>query len=189
MKIAISGLSGVGSSSTAKLVSQKLTLPMTNFTFRALAVEKGVPFETLQKQAEFDPEIDFELDRRLIGFINSHSDCLAATDVACWLDDPGVYTRLGMDSGAVIDYKIWLEAPIEVRAQRMHEREGGELQNVIDYNHKRDLENQVRYKKLYGIDIFDQSSCDWILETSNLTLEQVVDLVSERIQSLSWRNL
>lgn len=184
MKIALSGLSGVGSSTTAKLVSQQLNLPMTNMTFRALAVERGIPFEELQIQAETDTSIDFELDRRLIEFVNTNAECLAATDVACWLDNPGVYQRVGLNQGATFDYKIWLEASLEVRAARMHEREGGSLEQVIEYNHKRDLDNRERYLKLYGIDIFDHTDMDWVLETSDLTLEEVVGEVCQRLTEL-----
>lgn len=184
MRIAISGLSGVGSSSTAKLVNQKLQLPMSNFTFRALAVEKGMPFEELQKLAETTPDVDFELDRRLITFINNNPDCLIVTDIACWFDQPGIYEKLGFETGPIIDYKIWLEAPLDIRAVRMHKREGGELQDVIDYNHQRDLDNRERYLKLYGIDIFDHSGVDWIFETSHLDLNQVVEQVCQRITEL-----
>ena len=181
MKIAISGLSGVGSSSTAKLVSQRVNLPMTNFTFRQLAVEKGISFEELQTQAATNPEIDFELDRRLIEFVNSHGDCLAATDIACWLDDAGVYGRLGLDAGATFNLKIWLDAPLNIRAKRMHAREGGTLQQVIDYNHQRDLDNRERYLQLYGIDIFDHDRMDWVIDTSGKNLEEVVQLICDRI--------
>lgn len=184
MKIALSGLSGVGSSTTAKLISQRLNLPMTNMTFRALAVERGIPFEELQAQAEHDETIDFELDRRLIDFINSNENCLAATDVACWLDKPGVYQTVGLEKGASYDYKIWLEAPLEVRAQRMHKREGGTLEQVIDYNHKRDLDNRERYLKLYGIDIFEHSDIDWVLETSQMNLEEVVETICQQLLKL-----
>ncbi len=184
MKITISGLSGVGSSSTAKLVSQQLNLPMTNFTFRALAAEKGIEWTELQKQAATDPEIDFELDRRLIGFINSHESCIAATDVASWLDNPGVYTKLGLEGGADIDYKIWLEAPLEVRAARMHQREGGDLAEIVRYNHQRDMDNRERYLHLYGIDIFEHGEFDWVLETSEMSLEEVVEAVTKRLGEL-----
>lgn len=184
MRIAISGLSGAGSSTTAKLLSERLKLAMTNFTFRALAVEKGIPFETLQEQAKTNPEVDFELDRRLIEFINGTERCLAVTDIACWLDTPGIYQKLGLEQGAMIDYKIWLEAPLEIRAERMHRREGGTIESVIEYNHQRDLDNRERYLHLYGIDIFDHRGIDWVLDTSHLNLEEVVTTISERLQQL-----
>ena len=184
MKIAISGLSGVGSSSTARFVSEELGLPMTNFTFRDMAKERGVAFEDLQKQAEDDFSIDMELDKRLIIFIQANDSCLAATDLACWLDDPKIYKKVGLDRGADYSYKIWLEAPLLVRAARMHEREGGDLKDVIEYNHQRDLDNRERYLRLYGVDIFDHTSVDWVLETSHMNLEEVVTAICKRVENL-----
>jgi cytidylate kinase len=185
MKIAISGLSGVGSSTTAKLVAKEMNLQMTNFTFRALAEERGVAFEELQTQAATDASIDLELDRRLIAFVNAHDNCLAATDLACWLDHPNLYARLGLEDGAHYDYKIWLEAPIEVRAKRMHEREGGDLASVTEYNHQRDLDNRERYLGLYGVDIFDHRNMDWVLETSDIDLDMVVATIVAKLRTLT----
>ena len=188
MKIAISGLSGVGSSTTGKLVAQRLNLPMNNFTFRDLAKERGVAFEVLQEQSKNDEAIDLELDKRLIEFINSHENCLSVTDLSCWLDDERVYKKLGLASGPSFDMKIWLEAPIEERAVRMHEREGGDFQKVLAYNNQRDLDNRERYLKLYGLDIFDHSNIDWVFDTSKLTLEEVVNEVCNRVVDLSQQS-
>lgn len=187
MKIAISGLSGVGSSTTAKQVAARLNLPMNNFTFRDLAKERGVAFEELQAQSMTDPSIDLELDRRLIEFLNTHPDCLSATDLSCWLDNPKIWQKLGLDGGPAFDLKIWLEAPLDVRAQRMLEREGKSLEEVITYNHQRDLDNRQRYQELYGVDIFDHSAIDWVFETSHLNLEQVVQQIVDTVQSLQHK--
>lgn len=184
MKVAISGLSGVGSSTTAKLVSERLNLPMTNFTFRQLAVEKGMSFEELQTLAASEPEVDFELDRRLISFINENPNCIAATDISCWLDNPGVYTLLGLDKGPSFDLKIWLEAPLEVRAARMQAREKGSIEDIIAYNHQRDIDNRERYLNLYGIDIFSREGIDWVFETSDHNLNEVVEAVCQKIEGL-----
>ena len=184
MKIAISGLSGVGSSTTAKLLAQKLELPMSNFTFRDLAKERGVPFEDLQAQSMTDSSIDLELDRRLLEFINAQPDCLVATDLACWLDDPRLYTHLGLERGATYDLKIWLEAPLAIRAQRMLEREGKNLEEIMHYEDKRDHDNRERYLELYGVDILDHTNIDWTIETSELGLAEVVDLIADRVSSI-----
>lgn len=172
----------MGSSSTAAAVSERLKLPMNNFTFRDLAQERGVTFERIQEQAKHDPSIDLQLDRRLITWANSQKDCLVATDLACWLDDPKVYTKLGLKEGIAYNLKIWLEAPLEERARRMQEREGGEINEIKRYNHQRDLDNRERYLALYGVDIADHSKIDWILETSHLPLQKVVDLICQRIE-------
>lgn len=184
MKIALSGLSGVGTSATARLVATQLGLAMSNFTFRDLAKERGVTFETLQKQAEDDFRIDKELDQRLIRFAQENPNCLIATDLACWLGQPGIYKTLGLEEGISYNYKIWLEAPLEVRAQRLQEREGQDLELVKIYNNQRDHDNRERYKKLYGVDIFDHDGVDWVFNTTHLSLAQVADQLVERLRYL-----
>jgi len=187
MKVALSGLSGVGSSSTARLVAAKLGLAMSNFTFRDLAKERGVSFESIQKQAAHDVSIDKELDRRLIKFGQDNPHCLIATDLACWLDQEKVYKTLELEKGIAYDYKIWLEAPLEVRAKRLYEREGGDPELVKVYENQRDHDNRERYLQLYGVDIFDQSGVDWVLTTTHYNLEQVADMIVERLQSLDLK--
>lgn len=180
MKIAISGLSGVGSSTTAKLVSEQLNLPMSNFTFRNLASEYGVPWQELLRRAKTEPEIDLDLDKRLIEFAHRHDRYLISTDFACWLDSPSVYQRVGLNRGAEFDLKIWLEASLEVRAKRMMERENRPLAQLLIEEHDRDQQARDRLLKLYGIDLLDRSKIDWVLNTENLTLPMVVDLIVER---------
>lgn len=188
MRVALSGLSGVGSSNTARLVATKLGLPMSNFTFRDLAKERGVTFEALQAQAGHDFSIDKELDRRLIKFAEEHPSCLIATDLACWLDQPRVYKTLGFEQGIIYDYKIWLKAPLEVRAKRLHEREGGDAELVKINESQRDHDNRERYLRLYGVDIFDQSGVDWVLNTTHHNLEQVVEMIVKRLQNLDFKS-
>ncbi len=182
MKIALSGLSGVGTSSTARLVSQALNLPMSNFTFRDLAVERGVAWEDLQMEAAANPEIDFELDRRLIQFVQDNESCLVASDLACCLDSPRLYQRLGLDRGADYDLKVWLEAPLEVRARRMAIRENKPIEIVMAAEDQRDRDNRKRFLSLYGIDLLDHSQTDLVIDTKHHTIEEVVAIMIERAQ-------
>lgn len=184
LKIALSGLSGAGSSTTARLVAQRFGLPMNNFTLRNLAVEKGLSFDEIHHLAKNDSSIDIELDRRLVQFVRTNDVCFVVTDLACWLDQPSLLSVLGEEQSLQFDYKIWLEVPLDERAIRMRKREGGDLHEIKTYNHARDLQNRDRYIDLYDVDIFDHSEIDWVFNTEKLTLHQVVDAVCERILSL-----
>ena len=62
MKIAISGLSGCGNTTTSTVLSKKLGFPLVNFTFRNLAKEKGMSLEELSEKAKYNSDIDKELD-------------------------------------------------------------------------------------------------------------------------------
>ena len=71
MKLAITGLSGVGSSTTARLVAQKFNLPVNNFTFRDLAKEWGMTFEEMQAPV-FTHEPEWNLEQ-LLAYIGTWS--------------------------------------------------------------------------------------------------------------------
>lgn len=184
MKIAISGLSGVGTSSSARLISERLQLPMYNFTFRDLAKEKGMPWEELQIRSKNDPSIDLELDRRLIEFVLNNESCLISTDLAGYLDDPRIYEKVGLTTGPKYDLKIWLEGSLKTRAQRMSMREDRSVEQLMIEEDKRDNDNRERYLKLYGVDLFDHTNVDWVLDTEDKTLDQVVDLIVQRANGL-----
>src|SRR3989338_808503 len=67
MRITISGKAGSGKSTVAKLLSEKLGLKHYSIgdLMRVMAVERGLTLVGLNKLAETDKSIDFELDNKL----------------------------------------------------------------------------------------------------------------------------
>lgn len=180
MKIAISGLSSAGSTSTARAVSQKLGIPMSTYTLRDLAKDKGVDFEVIHHQAKkHDPSIDRDLDTHQINFLNTNQDAIVSSDLACWLDDPKIYESLGLEK-PVIDLKIFLDVSVEERAKRFHEREQGKIERLKEY----DDENFRHYQQVYGVDTYDVSHVDWIFKTDHMGLEEVVGEICQRITEI-----
>ncbi len=178
MRIAISGLGSAGATSTAKRVSQRLQIPLSSYTLRDLAEDRGVAFEVIHGQAKkHDPSIDRDLDIKQIEFLNKHSDAIVASDLSCWLDDPHIYRQLGLSDPPVIDLKIWLEVSLEERARRFAEREGGSEERLAAY----DQELADHYRKVYGIDFFDHSHVDWVFDTTHIDLDGVVEAICQRI--------
>src|SRR3989338_3822519 len=67
MRITISGKAGTGKSTVARLLSEKLGLRHYSIgdLMRAMAAEKGISLLELNRLAETDKSIDFELDNKL----------------------------------------------------------------------------------------------------------------------------
>lgn len=139
IKIAISGESGCGNTTLCKALKDKLGLKMVNYTLRDMAKENGVTLEVMQELAKKDDKIDKELDRRILEFAQD-GNVVVGSRLAIWLIKDA-------------DLKIYLEAPLEIRARRIHSREKGLLENVLQKTWKRDEENRLRYKRIYDIDI------------------------------------
>ena len=119
MRIAISGLSGCGNTTTSKILAKSLGLELINFTFRNLAEEKGLSFEELHNLAKEDDKYDRELDERQKVMALSNPNCILSSRLAVWLlrDEA--------------DFKVYLDFPLEVRAGRIFKREGGTLEQRL----------------------------------------------------------
>ena len=86
MKIAISGKSGCGNSTVSRIVADRLGLRLVNYTFRALAAERGISFDEVRRQAEEDSSLDVYLDKRQVELARE-GDCVLGSRLAVWLLD------------------------------------------------------------------------------------------------------
>lgn len=162
MRIAISGHSGCGNSTATKNVGTELGLDIINYTFRNLAQDLGLEFEQVQRDSLNDPIYDYLNDLMLIR-ASMRENVVIGTRLAAWIMDA--------------DLRIWLEAPTEVRAARIHSREQrGSEAEALYRTLTRDRENRQRYLELYGVDIDDHEGFDLTINTHQLSAEQVASL-------------
>ena len=163
MKIAISGRSGCGNSTVTKLVAERLGLRVINYTFKSIAEERGISFEEVCRLAEQDNEIDLEVDRKQIEMARE-SDCVLGSRLAIWLLREA-------------DLKVYLTAPVEVRAERIRAREGGSSEQVLEATRARDKRDAARYEALYGFDTEDFSFADLIIDAAEHDQFEIADLI------------
>jgi cytidylate kinase len=170
VKIAISGKSGCGNTTVSKLVSQKLGLKFINYTFKNMAEEKGMTFDEIYTAAQSDDNFDRFIDNKQKE-LASQGNCVIGSRLAVWLIDDA-------------DLKIFLTAPADVRAQRIHTREGGEYNTVLEKTIERDKKDNARYKSLYNIDNNDYSHVDMVIDTSKCPAENVADLIIRKAKHI-----
>jgi len=170
IKIALSGKSGCGNSTVSRLTAERLGLRMINYTFHTIADERGMDFRRLCDLAEKDSSWDLLLDRRQVE-LAAAGDCVLGSRLALWLLKDA-------------DLKVFLDAPLEVRAGRILLREGGEYEAVLRETAERDRRDRNRYLKLYGIDNDDFHFVDLTIDTSGLSPDEIVDLIAEKAFSL-----
>lgn len=181
MKITISGTLGSGKSTVTKIVAKKLNLKyyFSGKFMRDMADERGLTLNELQKIAETNRVIDDEIDNRQKRLGE--------------LEDNFIFeSRLGYyfipDS-----YKIYLKANMDVAVKRIlksirendetRKKEGlneNEEMILASLNTRRESE-KLRYKQLYNIDFEDESNYDLVIDTSNLTAEEVSDIIVQKI--------
>jgi cytidylate kinase len=163
--VAISGKSGCGNTTVCSLLAERLGVHLINYTFRAMALDKGIGFEELLKLANEDPGYSYDraLDAKQVALARA-GDCVIGSRLAMWLL-PDATLRL------------YLAGSLEVRAARIHDREGDNLAAKLAFTKERDASDHRRYLTIYGIDNDDLSAADLVINTEQWKPEAIVEIV------------
>lgn len=168
LHIAISGKSGCGNTTVSGLLAEKLGIKLINYTFRQLAAEKGMTLAEVIEAAKNDDSYDKYVDSHQVELAQAEPSVLGSR-LAIWVMEKA-------------DLKVYLYASDETRAQRVFNREGGDLQQIKDFTAMRDREDTDRYKAFYGIDNNNYDFVDLIIDTANYNPEQIVDLILNKLE-------
>jgi len=167
MLITVSGPAGSGKSTAAAALAEALGYEHVSGgdIFRSLADDRGVSTVEFNRLAEEDDQIDRDLDCRLREIARERDDLVLESRLAGWM------------AGDHADFRLWLDAPLSVRASRIAEREGKSQDDAREETVARADSEARRYREYYGIDIADLSIYDLALNTARLGPEGVVDAI------------
>ncbi len=165
MRIAISGLTGVGKTTVSEIVAKKLNVAHITFSMKVMAEKMNISLIELQEIAKKDHNIDKKFDEIQLKEIEEVKDFVTSTWLGPWLAKP--------------DFSVWLKTDDSIRFVRICEREKISLEKAKKYVLKKDEQNFERYMNIYQIDIKDHSMFDLILDTTELTPEQVANKIIE----------
>jgi len=177
--IAVSGKSGCGNTTVSGLLAERLGVPLLNYTFRAMAVERGLGFEEMLRMANEDPNFAYDraLDAKQVELARQAAqerDCVIGSRLAMWLLPEATL-------------HLYLAGSLEVRAERIHSREGSDLSEKLKFTKERDASDHKRYLTIYGIDNDDLSGADLVINTELWKPEAIVDIVMKALDRLSPR--
>ena len=169
MRITISGPPGSGKSTTCLGLSKVLGCRQVMFgqVFREMAADKGISVAELGAMAENDPSIDRELDKTILETAKNCSEIVLESRLSAHLTK-----RKGIDA-----FRIYIHASPDVRMNRICSREGEEYDEIRRKTLEREESEAKRYKQHYDIDIKDLSVYDLIINTDDLTPEEVIDKI------------
>lgn len=180
MIIAIAGPIGVGKSTVARLVAQALGYRYISGgeVFREVARQRGISVTEVNKLAEQDPSLDRELDRRQRE-LAQQGDSVVESRLSGWMVDA--------------DLKVWLKAPVDVRAERVAGREGQPVAAAREELMERERSEWARYKETYGIDVDDLSPYQLVIDTTMWSAEAIAEALvamarSARLQGPGTRD-
>ncbi|MGL4986504.1 MAG: (d)CMP kinase [Treponemataceae bacterium] len=171
VRIAISGKSGCGNTSVTKKLSEILCIPMINFTFRNLTEKYKMTLAQIIEDARFNDEYDLAVDKHQVELAQKEPYCVLGSRLAIWMLKDA-------------DIKIYLDASVQVRAQRIFQREGGNFQKNYDFTLLRDNEDTNRYQKLYNIDNTKYDFADLCIDTAKYSVEQIVSIILNKLEEI-----
>jgi predicted cytidylate kinase len=177
MIISVSGLHGTGKSEIAKLIADRLGILYysTGQMFRDLAKEKNMTLEEYTNYVESHPDIDKELDNKVVN-IAKKGNIIIDSQLS------------GYILKSIADFRIHLTCPLELRVKRMSERDQTSLEEKLKETTLREKSELERFKKLYNIDISDKNLInklfDLVINTENLSIEEVLDKILSEIKNL-----
>ncbi len=173
MLITVSGPAGSGKSTLAAGLADALGHEHVSGgdIFRALADERGYSLVEFNELAEEDDQIDRDLDRRLRETARESTDLVLESRLAGWM------------AAEYADLRVWLDAPLDVRADRIADREDKPLDEVLEETRARAASEAQRYREYYGIDIEDHSIYDLTVNTARWDADACLSLVLSAAES------
>lgn len=165
MIITIGGLAGTGTTTAARLLSEKLKIPFVSAgdIFRQMAAENGQDILTFSKFAENNIEVDLEIDRRQAQMAKEAEDLIVEGRLSAHFVDA--------------DLKVWMIAPFGVRAHRISGRESKPVEVTKKEIKIREDSEASRYLDIHQIDIHNMEIYDLILNTNSFQAEKVAEII------------
>ncbi|KKQ45620.1 MAG: Cytidylate kinase [Candidatus Moranbacteria bacterium GW2011_GWC2_37_8] len=181
--VSFNGQEGSGKSTIAKMVSEKLGFPRYYMgqLFRDMAAEKGMTLPEFRKICDVDPDFDKKVDDYVVKLSRERENFIIESRTA-WHFIP--------DS-----LKIYLKVDSNVAAERIFKgisennnrsNEDSSLDTVDNIEKsiiKRRKEDSERYLTLYGIRQDEEKNYDAVIDTTDLTIEEVFFKVMNLIES------
>ncbi len=176
MIIVTGGRAGSGKSTIARLVAKKLNLKHYSMgdLQRSIAKEKGISLLELGKLEEKDPTIDKDLDNKQKVLGEKEDNFVIDGRLSAFFIPKAI--------------KIFLDADEKTRAERILKdnreiEKNSNIDKTIKNMNKREKSENKRYKQYYGLDCYNKDNYDVVIDTTNLTIEQVVNKVIEAVKN------
>lgn len=173
LTILLGGLAGSGKSTTAKALAKRFKLRHVSGgdMTRIIAKEKGMNLIELGRYREANPELDRELDNKLMDEAKKGKVIVDGRTLAYLAQKrriPGL--------------KVFLAVDPKVSAARVAKRDGISPQKALKISSKREREIDRRLSKLWGVDTSDTSYYDVVIQTDDYSPKEVIDIISHIVR-------
>lgn len=177
MRITVSGLPGSGTTSLARHLAEthQYTLISAGEVFRQMAKERNLDIAEYARIAEQNPSIDREIDARQREIAEGQDDIIAEGRLSGWCVRNA-------------DLKIWLQASMECRVERIFSRDTLEdRETALFLTREREESEARRYQDYYSIEIGDLSPYHMVLNSEKFGVEDLSSLVDTAIRCVTQK--
>ncbi len=175
--ISLCGELASGKGTVSRLLAEKLEFGIyCNGDYaRSLAKELGMDITAFNVYVKEHPEIDRQIEQNAREYAKEHENFV-------------IDARLGWYA-VPESFKVYLKVDINEAARRafydVKRKSSENLQSIeeqkIDMQKRYQLENE-RYYNLYGVRKEDESNYDIVIDTTNMTAEQVTDIIIQEYE-------
>lgn len=173
MRITISGPPGSGKSTLSRMVSVRLGTELLSMgdIFRKMAEDRCMSLEEFGLLAKGNEMIDRMIDEEQKKIAKEKDNIILEGRLSGFLVDA--------------DLKVWLKAPLKIRAERIAKRESKPVPAAMRETSERELCERERYLTFYDIDIKDLSVYDLIIDSSRWRPEEICEIVTKAVSYLA----
>ena len=173
--IAITGNIAGGKSIVVNKIAKKLGMDtyFASQRFRELARTHNMDIATFNAFIEENPEIDKAIDNAMAEYLKKHDNLVVDSRLAWFFEKDA--------------FKVFISVDLETAAKRLafdsKNRNVEDKYSTIDEAKvaiiKRQNYEKDRYKKEYGIDVLDYSNYDLVIDSTNLSTEEMTKMIIE----------
>ncbi len=180
--ISFNGDHGSGKSTIAKKLAKDLGYERFYMgkIFRNMAKEEGASYADFLELLKKDSSYDKKVDAYVVDLANTKDNFIIESRTA-WHFIPTsfkIYLKVDEKEGAKRMFADYLET--EHRKNESNSIKS--LEDILRISRHRKEEDDKRYKKIYDIDTNDMSQYDLVLDTTNLSKEEVYKKVKQEVK-------